>query len=135
MTTREGELVRRTTLLASLMVVCIALMGCVHADGPYNQPSQEKLRLKSLAPQTYTVQVANEPEFTVGADGRVVVDIPRLERGHKTYLLGSKVGESSAEDVTAVCVKKAGRTIRKLSINDLKKLPTDSEGYRVLKVE
>lgn len=134
-TTRERKIVRHGNLFLCLVAVCLALMGCVHADGPYNQPSQGKLRLETGTPQTYTVQVASKPEVPVGANGRVVVDIPRLERGHKTYLLGAKVGESSADDITAICVKKAGRTIRKLSINDLKKLPADSEGYRVLKVE
>ena len=114
-----------------LLAVCASFMGCVHADGPYNKPSQEKLRLESKTPQAYTVQVANK-NVPVGADGRVVVDVPRLQRGHTTYLFGvAKVSESSPEGVAAVSLKKDGRTIRKLSLNDLKELPADSEGYRL----
>jgi len=129
-------MMRLVTFTTSLIAVCVALTGCVHADGPYNQPSQEKLQLESKAPQAYTVQVADKAEVPVGADGRVVVEIPRLQRSHKTYLFGvAKVGESSPEDVAAIALKKDGRTVRTLSLNDLKHFPTDSEGYRVLKVE
>ncbi len=129
-------MMRIAAFTTSLLAVCAALAGCVHADGPYNQPSQEKLRLESKAPHAYTVQVADKAEVPVGADGRVVVEIPRLQRAHKTYLFGvAKISESSAEDVAAIALKKDGRTARKFSLNDLKGLPTDSEGYRVLKVE
>lgn len=129
-------MMRYAVFTTILLVVCAALAGCVHADGPYNQPSQEKLRLESKAPKAYTVQVADKAEVPVGADGRIVIEIPRLQRSHKTYLFGiAKVGESSTEDVAAIALKKDGRTVRKLSLNDLKHFPTDSEGYRVLKVD
>jgi hypothetical protein len=85
---------------------------------------------------SYTVQVASRVDFPVGADGRVVVDVPRLERQHATYLFGvAKVSESSAYDIPAIDLKKGGRTVRKLSLNDLKKLPADSEGYSLVKLE
>ena len=119
-----------------LLAVCATLSGCVHADGPYNQPSQEKLRLESKAPQTYSVQVADKTEVPVATDGRVIVEVPRIQRGHTTYLFGvAKVSESAPENVAAIILKKDGRTVRKFSLNDLKTFPTDSEGYRLLKVE
>ena len=130
------QMIGNIVFAASLLAMCAALTGCVHADGPYNQPSQEKLRLESKVPQAYAVQVADKAEVPVGADGRVVVEIPRLQRRHKTYLFGvAKVSESSPEDVAAIALKKEGRTVRKLSLNDLKGLPTDGEGYKLLKVE
>lgn len=129
-------MMRNIAFTASLLAVCAALAGCVHADGPYNQPSKEKLRLESKVPQAYAVQVADRAEVPVGADGRVVVEIPRLQRRHTTYLFGvAKVSESSPEDMAAIALKKEGRTVRKLSLNDLKGLPTDGEGYKLLKVE
>jgi hypothetical protein len=122
--------------IACLLAVCAAATGCVVADGPYNQPSRVKLHLESPTPQAYTVHVASNAAFPVGADGRVVVDVPRLERGHATYLLGvAKVSQSSPYDIAAIDLKEGGKTVRKLSLNDLKKLPTDSEGYTLVKPE
>jgi hypothetical protein len=130
------QMMRNIAFTANLLAVCAALAGCVHADGPYNQPSHEKLRLESKVPQAYAVQVADRAEVPVGADGRVVVEIPRLQRRHTTYLFGvAKVSESSPEEMAAIALKKEGRTVRKLSLNDLKGLPTDGEGYKLLKVE
>ena len=129
-------MMRNITFTASLVAACAALAGCVHTDGPYNPPSQERLRLESKVPQTYAVQVADGAEVPVAADGRVVVEIPRLQRRHAAYLFGvAKVSESSPEDMPAIALKKEGRTVRKFSLNDLKKLQTDGEGYKLLKVE
>jgi hypothetical protein len=127
---------RQSGFVASILVLCATLMGCVHADLPYNEPSQQKPRLDSPTPQAYTVQVADKAEAPVGTDGRVNVDVPRIGRGHKTYLFGvAKVNERFAEDIPAISVKRNGRTVRKLSLNELERLPPDSEGYRFVKVE
>jgi hypothetical protein len=126
----------RHVAIACLLGVCGAAAGCVVADGPYNQPSRVKLHLESPTPQVYTVQVASDAAFPVGTDGRVVVKVPRLERGHATYMFGvAKVSESSPYDIVAIDLKEGGRTVRKLSLNDLKKLPTDSEGCTLVKPE
>lgn len=127
---------RYLAFTVSQLVVCAAFVSCVHVDGPYNQPLHQKLRLESRSPQEYAVQVADMPEIPVRADGHVVVEIPPLRRGHKTYFLGVlKVSESLPEDIAAIAVKKGGRTVRKLSLKDLKQLPTDREGYKLLKVD
>jgi hypothetical protein len=122
------------TVIASLWVVLTS--GCVHALHLYNQPSQEKLRLQSSSPQQYTIRVADKSDYPVAADGRVVVDVPQLERGCATYLFCVvRVKDSSPYDVHAIQVKKHDRAVRKLSLNDLAKLAIDAEGYRVVKVE
>ncbi|HEV2248646.1 MAG TPA: hypothetical protein VGW37_18525 [Terriglobia bacterium] len=127
-----GHLVRVITLLTP----CATLVGCVHSDLPYNERSQQRLRLDSRTPEAYTVQAADKAETPVGADGRVIVDVPQIGRGHKTYLFGvAKVKERSAEDNPAVSVKRNGRTVRKLSLSELSRLSPDSEGYRLVKVE
>ena len=70
------------------------------------------------------------------ADGRVVVNVPALERGSATYLFGLvKVKESSPYDVPAIHIRRGEHTIRKLSINDLAKLPVDEQGYRLVRIE
>lgn len=127
---------RQPAFILCLLIVCAALAGCIHADLPYNEPSQQKVRLDSQTPQAYTVQVADKAETPVGSDGRVIVDVPRVGRGYKTYLFGvAKVNERSAEDIPAISVKRNGSTVRKLSLSELKGLPSDSEGYRLVKVE
>lgn len=129
------RIVRPIGFLASIASGA-ALCGCVVADGPYNQPSLVKLHLESPTPRVYTVHVASKAGFPVGAEDRVVVDVPRLGRGHATYLFGlAKVSESSAYDIAAINLKEGARTVRKFSLNDLKKLPTDSEGYTLVKPE
>lgn len=129
-------MIRNIAFTVSSLALCATLTGCVHADGPYSRPLQQKLRLQSEAPQTYAVQVADGVAVPVSADGRVVVEIPRLQRCRTAYLFGIvKVREDFPEDAVALVVKKEGRIVKKLSLNELKALPTDDEGYKLLKVE
>ena len=124
------------TLIASLVVLSALLCGCVNALRPYNQPSQQKVRVQSPTPLRYTVRVADKTNYPVAPDGRVTLDVPRLERGCATYLFGVvKVNDGSPYDVPAIHLNRDGRTIRKLSLNDLAKLPVDEQGYRLVKVE
>lgn len=127
----------RLALVTSLLLFCaLFLFGCVHSLHPYNKPSQEKLHLQSPMPQQYTISVADKADYPVPADGRVIVDVPQLERGCATYLFGVvKVKDSSPYDVPAIHVKKHDRAVRSLSLNDLTKLPADNDGYRMVKIE
>src|SRR5512147_259827 len=89
----------RAEVFAGLIIFTSFLGGCVNALRPYNQPSQEKVRVQSAAPQRYTVQVADKGSYPVAADGRVTVDVPQLERGCATYLFGVvKVKDGSPYD-------------------------------------
>jgi hypothetical protein len=130
------QMKRYLAFSVSQLLVCAAFVSCVHVDGPYNEPLQQKVRLECRSPEEYALQVGDMPKIPVPADGRVVVDIPSLLRGHKLYLLRVlKVSGSSPEDVAIIAVQKEGRTVRKLSLRDLKELPIDREGYKVLRVD
>jgi hypothetical protein len=127
-----------TRLLTSISLFCygVLLSGCVNVLRPYNQPSQEKLRIQSSIVREYTVFVADKIVYQqVSADARVTIDVPRLERGCATYLLGIKVKDSSCYDVPAIHIRNQNSTIRNLSLNQLHKLPLDDQGYHLLKVE
>lgn len=114
----------------------VILSGCVTALRPANQPSQQKLRVEASTPQEYMIRVAEKTDYTVPADGRVIVDVPHLERGCAMYLFGAvKVKDHSPYDVPAIHIKRGNHTIRKLSLNDLAKLPVDDEGYRLVKLK
>jgi hypothetical protein len=123
-------------LLVFTLFLVSLVCGCVHALHPYNEPSKQKLCIQSARPQDYTIRVADQTDYPVPDDGRVIVDIPRLERGCATYLFGAiKIKDSSPYDVPAIQVKKGNRTIGKWSLNDLAKVPLDSNGYHLLKTE
>ena len=126
----------RLILVAVFFVCCFCLSGCKHVLHPYNQPSQEKVCIRSEARQQYTIEVADKSVYQVPLNGRVVVEVPRLQRGCATYLFGIlKVSDSSSYDAVAIRLKKDGRSVRELSLNDLLKLPVDEAGYRVITVK
>ena len=119
-----------------LLVFWITLSGCAHADGPYNPTSEEKLWIDSQTPQKYSVQVTDRPDSPVGVDGRVVLEIPHQKRTSTVYVLGLlPVYQTSPYETTAIHVKKGDQTVRKFSLDDLKKLPLDNQGFRIVKVD
>ena len=122
------------TAVASLLFG-LFVCGCVKALRPSNVPSQEKVRLLSPEPENYSVVVAENVNYAIGADGKVQLSTPVLDRGCATYLFGLKLKDASPNDVQFIHIKKGDRTIRKLSLNDLAKLPADKEGYRMLNVK
>lgn len=133
---RHSKTRARRALFAVLLIFTGFLAGCVYALRPYNQPSQEKIRVQSPVPQKYTLQVANTTNYPVAADGRVTIDVPQLQRGCATYLFGVvKVKDGSPYNFPAIHLNISGRTIRKLSLNDLAKLPVDEQGYHLVKVD
>jgi hypothetical protein len=133
---RHRSIPARLAFVSARLFPCALLCGCAYALHQYNQPSQEKLRVQSSTPEQYTIRVADNAGYQVPPDGRVTVDVPRLERGCSTYLFGVvKVKDASPYNVPAIHLNKGNRTIRKLSLNDLAKLPVDEEGYHLVKVE
>ena len=125
----------RLLLFTSLLAVSTLTCGCVYALRPSNQPYLEKLRVQALTPQQYSIRVAEKVDYPVPSDGRVIVQIPVLDHGCATYLFGViKVKDSSPKDVRAIKLERDDHVIKKLSLNDLGKLPIDDEGYRLVKV-
>ncbi|MGV3753871.1 MAG: hypothetical protein ACO1QS_00650 [Verrucomicrobiota bacterium] len=119
--------------LLSALLSMLFLTGCVYALRPGNTPSQQKLCLKASSPTNYTVRVAATNDFPVATDGRATIDIPTLPRGCDTYLFGFiKLSDGSPERVPAIHVLKNEKVVRKLSLEKLKKLPTDTDGYHTL---
>jgi len=107
--------------------------GCVLALRPYNTPSEQKLHIQTAVVANLVVRVADTSRFPVSGDGRVVFDVPRLQRGCDAYLFGFiKVRDGSPETVSAIHVLRDERVVRKLSLQELAKLPVDAEGYHIL---
>jgi len=119
--------------LLSALLAMLFLTGCVYALRPGNNPSQQKLCLHSASPANYIIRVVDTNDFPVAADGRVTINIPTLRRGCDTYLFGFiKLSDGSPEHLKAIHVLRDEKIVRKLSLEKLKKLPTDTEGYHTL---
>jgi hypothetical protein len=118
-----------------LLSICVLVSGCAIALLESNATSQEKLRIACARPEEFTILVAEKANYPVPPDGRTTLEIPRLPSGCATYLLGARVAGESIYDAPAIRLKRDGRTVRKLSLDDLAKLPVDEQGFRVLKVK
>ncbi len=126
---------RSKFIFCILASACIFFGGCINALRPYNSPSQQKLRVQSSDPRQFTFHLL-EKAYSVPADGRVTLDVPRLERGCATYLFGViKIKDFSPYDIRAIKLKKEGVVTREFSLNDLAKLPMGENGYRIIKIE
>ena len=130
---------RALTILA-LVAVALAQSGCVTACGPIRTVPSQRLSLVTPSPTSYTIRVQphiGAPIDTpVPQDGRVAFDIPVTSRDSTTYFLLLPVYHYPPPDTLRVIrVVRDDRTIRKLSAQDIGRLPTDAEGYSILKIE
>jgi hypothetical protein len=101
-------------------------------------PAQERVRVITASPERYLVHVNvdHAMDYQVPSDGRITLGIPGYRPTCGIYLFNSiKVG--GADDPLerwTVTVTSSGRTVRTLSVKQVKKLPTDIDGYRLLKL-
>jgi hypothetical protein len=133
-----GTMPKRFVILVALGLLFLTFTnGCIMMNqcGPYNAPSEEKLRVQSSKPEEYTVQVDGKNTFNIAADGRVVIDVPRLSRTGTLYVLLIPVSKSNPYKERSIYLEKNNRIKRKLSLNDIGRLPVDQDGYHLLKVK
>ena len=129
---------RLLSLASSLSGVTLALAGCAYRLPAPNAPSQPRLRVLAKSPERYLVRVqtADPTEHLVATDGRVIVDVPTLPRWCSVHLFGIKVRNGAYPHRTkAIHVVSGDKTARRLSLNDISRLPVDSEGYRLLRLK
>lgn len=133
-------------LLNTFIALGIALsqFGCVVACGPGHHPPAQKLEIVAPSPSNYTVRVLpthqypNEPVDTpVRSDGRVQFDVPINTPYCKQYLFGfiRLNPDGRPEAKRRIRVLEGDTTIRKLSVDDISRLPVDGEGYHRLEVQ
>jgi hypothetical protein len=120
-----------------LLICCLlALTGCVHALHPQNARSEQTLRIQASSSERYTVRVDGGQNYPVAQDGRATFEVPPLPRGCAVYLFGLvKVSDSRPEDVRAIHVLRGTQVVRKLSLNQLVRLPVDTRGTHLLTLE
>ena len=132
---RRGHVAMMTCALVA------SLCGCTYSLHPSNTPSEQSLKIVSEAPQKYLVRVDGSPgdehkDYPVGSDGIVRFRVPQLPRGCAVRLFGViKVADNKSEDVRAIQLIKDGKTVRKLSLNDITKLPVGTNGVREVRIK
>jgi len=128
---------RRALPFLALLPLVFLASGCVYALHVSSLPTDVKLRVQASQPQQHAVRVALEQssDYPVAADGRVEFTVPRFSHGCDVYVFGViKTRDGSAESVRIVELRRAGRVVRRLSLSQIAKLPTDEAGYSIVKI-
>jgi hypothetical protein len=127
--------------LCMAVIVCVLSLGwdgCAYVLYVPTPPSQERVKIIGKSPDRYVVHldVGQILDYQVPPDGRVTVAVPAFSPSCGIYLFNLvKVGGGDDPLGTwNVTVSYGGNTLRKLSVKQMRKLPTDVDGYRLLRV-
>jgi hypothetical protein len=127
---------KRLGFIGCWLLLAVSATGCVYALRPSNPTSQQTLQIQAPKPERYAVRVADAQAQQVPSNGRVSFEVPPLQSGCAVYLCGLvKIADHQSEDVRAIRVLEDGRVVRRLSLNQISKLPSGPEGSRILKVK
>jgi hypothetical protein len=136
----ESKLCRRAFVVTACALV-VLVCGCTTSLRPYNLPSEHSLKILNQTPQNYFVRVEDKlsdtkNDYVVGTDGVVQFHVPRLPRGCDIYLFSLiKIDENRPEDVQAIQLIRDGRVVKKLSLNEVSRLPRNSDGVAQLQIK
>lgn len=126
----------RNALPLLALALLMATNGCSYSLRKFNAPSQEKLQIQTAVVTNCAIRVVGAEKtenFSLGTDGRVTLNVPRLPCGCDVHLFGLiKVKDGGPEHVPAIHILRGDKVARKLSLTRLRKLPVDAEGYHVL---
>ncbi|MEO7299851.1 MAG: hypothetical protein ABI042_14890 [Verrucomicrobiota bacterium] len=131
---------QRAAYLLALSIIFL-FCGCVNSLHPYNTPSDQTLKIVSPTPQQYVLKVNDalnglSKHYEVGSDGIVNFHVPSLPRGCAVRFLDViKIADHRLEDVQAIELVKDGKSVRKLSLDDIAKLELDPNGIPRLKAK
>jgi hypothetical protein len=100
-----------------------------------NEPSTQRLLIRTEDPGQYAVRVRDGEPIPVGADGQVEVEVPALGRVCQTRVLGVVPvnGFRTAEDVKAIEIVRRDKVVRRLSLSRIERLPQE-DAYRVIEL-
>lgn len=129
---------RNSARTAFLIGSALALSGCAFRLPAVVPPSQEMIRISSTAPEQYTVKVntGTVTDFDVPHDGRLKVGVPPYRARCGVYLFNAiKVG-GYGDPLKAwrLSISRNGKTVRNLSLRDMRRLPADEAGYHIVKM-
>jgi hypothetical protein len=127
------------TILA-LAIGAFTQSGCGTACGPVRTVPTQRLSLLTPSPVSYSIRVQPKVgapiDTPVPPDGRVAFDVPVASRDSTILFLLLPVYHYPPPDALRVIrVMRGDRVICTLSAQDIGKLPTDANGYHVLRIE
>src|SRR5579871_3262430 len=113
----------------------LASVGCTYSLPAPSPPSQERVRVLAKSPESYILRLSSgrSLDFPVPQNGKVTLSIPPISRSCIVRFMGMRVsgGHESLNDWT-ISVNASGKSAKTLTLRQLAKLPTDSEGFRLL---
>lgn len=129
---------KRHLTMLPLLLAMASLSGCAYVLPLATRPTDVKLRVQTSHPENHIIRVtAFEPpsDYPINSDGTVSFTVPQFRRGCSIYVLGAiKVADGRPERLRVVEVRNEKRALRRLSLNQLAKLPEDANGYRTIKL-
>jgi len=121
---------------AALLGAALVANGCVLALPGYNSPFTEKMIVLAEDPSAISVQIEDggQGALPVAEDGRLVLEFPVLPRECSTYLLGVRLKDRSVEARKIIQLVRDGRVVKMLSVNQLRRLPIDEQGFHKVRL-
>jgi hypothetical protein len=110
-------------------------MGFKRAMPKYNVPATYHLLFgdrKETGNYLVQVGIATTNTYPVDEGGTVTITIPQLPRGCCLDWYCFTIIDDSPDNMKVVSVLSNGKVIRRLSVKELERLPTDERGYRVV---
>jgi len=126
--------------MAGALVLVSMLMsaGCAYRLPVFRPPFQQQIKVVARNPENYVLRLGIiEPhDYHVPGDGRVTLDIPSYRAACSGYLIDKILVRPGADPFSKkrIDVVVGGKITRQLSLKDISRLPTDSEGYHLLRV-
>ena len=122
---------------AAFLPLVMLSSGCVYALRTSSSPTDVKLHVIASQPQQHSVRIGTENpvEHLVAENGKVAFTVPRVSGGCDVYVFGViKTCDGSAEKVPVIEVRRSDKVVRKFSLAQIAKLPTDETGYSLIKI-
>lgn len=130
----------RGSLIPVLCLFCVVLdlCGCAYVLHPVAPSLQQRIRVLAKSPEEFSFRskFTSVQAYDVPADGRVTLDFPAHRPGCTALLFGIPITRPADRyNSKSIEVTHAGKLIRKLSIKDVSALPTQADGYHVLRLD
>ena len=95
------------------------------------------MKVVAVSPGHYSLHLdaAGSEAVPVPPDGRLTLAIPPIGRSCTVRFFGIKVRSSNNPTrYWTITVRETGQAVRRVSLTELAKLPTDADGFRLLRI-
>jgi hypothetical protein len=111
------------------------MFGTIQAMEKGSPPTQYRVVLSDSS-TNYGIRVTwpITNDFVVSKTGEALIDVPALPHGCSLICLGVKLTDGSPRSRKVIDVLRGGSVVRRLSLRELDRLPSDSSGARKLEL-